>query len=83
MMACKLSEQLTGFTGTGRVKSLIEKYNLPVSHDVNKQEALEVLKMDKKKDTASMNYVLLEDIGRAVVMNIPMEKLEELITVIP
>ena len=79
MMACKLSEQLTGFTGTERVKSLIEQYDLPVALDVNKQEALEVLKMDKKKDTASMNYVLLEDIGKAVVMNIPMEKLEQLI----
>ncbi len=79
MMACKLSEKLTGFKETNRVEQLLQQYNLPVSLDVDKQKAIELLKMDKKKDSASMNYVLLEDIGKAVVMNIPMEKLEQLI----
>jgi 3-dehydroquinate synthetase len=35
--------------------------------------------MDKKKDNASMNYVLLNDIGKAVVKKIPLVQLEELI----
>lgn len=79
MMACKLSERLTGFQETARVQALLEKYNLPIALDVDKTDAFEILKMDKKKDAASMNYVLLNEIGKAVVMNIPMEQLEQLI----
>lgn len=79
VMACKLSEQLTGFKQTGRVIKVLEQYGLPVSLEVNKKETFEVLKMDKKRVSASMNYVLLDNIGKAVVKNIPMEQLEELI----
>lgn len=81
VMACRISEKLLGFKQTGRVIKVLQQYGLPVSNEVNKKEVFEVLKMDKKKDTASMNYVLLNNIGKAVVKNIPMNELEELITV--
>jgi 3-dehydroquinate synthase len=83
VMACRLSEKLTGFRQTERVIKVLKQYGLPVSLEVNKKKVFEVLKMDKKKDAASMNYVLLNDIGKAVVKNIPMNELEELITAIP
>ncbi len=83
VMACRLSEKINGFKHTERVIKLLEQYGLPVSLEVDKKPVFEVLKMDKKKDNASMNYVLLNDIGKAVVKNIPLEKLEGLIDAIP
>lgn len=79
VMACRLSEKLTGFKHTSRVIDVLEKYGLPVSAEVNKNEVFGVLKMDKKKDSSSMNYVLLKDIGKAVVKKIPLDELEQLI----
>jgi 3-dehydroquinate synthase len=78
-MACRLSEKLNGFRQTERVIQLLTKYGLPVSAEVDKKETFELLKMDKKKDNASMNYVLLNDIGKAVVKSIPLDQLEKLI----
>jgi 3-dehydroquinate synthase len=79
VMACRLSEQLNGFKGTDRVVELLEKYGLPVEMEVDKKKVFEVLKMDKKKVNTSMNYILLNDIGNAVIKSIPIEKLEVLI----
>jgi 3-dehydroquinate synthase len=79
VMACRISEQLTGFKQTQRVIELLEKYGLPVEIEADKKQVFEVLKMDKKKVNTSMNYVLLNDIGNAVIKSIPLEKLEVLI----
>lgn len=79
VMACRISEALTGFRDTARVISLLEQYGLPTELRVDKNKVFEVLKMDKKKDNASMNYVLLNDIGKAVIKNIPLQKLEALV----
>ncbi|MEO7923930.1 MAG: 3-dehydroquinate synthase [Chitinophagaceae bacterium] len=77
--ACHISEQLTGFRQTGRVVSLLEKYNLPTYASFDKQKVFDVLKMDKKRERKNMNYVLLEKIGKAVVRSIPLKKLEKII----
>jgi len=79
VMACRLSEKLAGFTQTERVVALLEKYNLPVSIDLNRKEAFEILKMDKKRSSGSMSYILLDTIGKARVQSIPLADLEKLI----
>jgi len=38
------------------------------------------LKMDKKRERAEMNYVLLEKIGKGVVKSIPLKQLEKIIS---
>ncbi len=77
--ACHISEQLVGFKHTGRVVSLLEKYNLPTYAAFDKQKVFEVLKMDKKREKKEMNYVLLEKIGKAVVKPISLDQLEKII----
>src|SRR5258705_12358323 len=62
--ACHISEQLAGFRETGRVVRLLEKYDLPTYASFNKKKVMEVLKMDKKRVSKEMNYVLLEKIGK-------------------
>jgi 3-dehydroquinate synthase len=79
VMACRLSEQLTGFRHTIRVMRLLEQYGLPLGLDVDKKEVFEILKMDKKRERTSINYVLLDEIGKAVIRNLPLEKLESMI----
>jgi 3-dehydroquinate synthase len=61
------------------VIDVLDTFGLPVELDVDRKGALQILKMDKKKDNASMNYVLLDKIGKAVVKNIRLDQLEELI----
>jgi 3-dehydroquinate synthase len=77
--ASKISRQLNGFDEVDRVMYLLDRYHLPTVIEFDKRRAIEVLKMDKKKVSSAMNYVLLEQIGKGTVQQIPMAQLEELI----
>jgi 3-dehydroquinate synthase len=77
--ACRISEQLTGFRETDRVVKVLEQYGLPVFAEFDRKKAFTVLKMDKKREQAAMNYVLLQKIGKGTVQSIPMDQLQQLI----
>lgn len=77
--ACRISEKLAGFKESDRVIKVLDQYGLPTLANYDKQQAFEVLKMDKKREKKEMNYVLLEKIGKGVVQSIPMTELEQII----
>ena len=77
--AAHISEKLCGFKQTGKVVALLEKYQLPTYAAFDKLKAMEVLKMDKKRERKEMNYILLEKIGKGVVKSIPIKELEKII----
>ena len=77
--ASRISQQLNGFPESDRVMHLLDRYGLPTLLEFDKQKAFEVLKMDKKKVSGTMNYVLLEKIGKGTVQQIPLPSMEELI----
>jgi 3-dehydroquinate synthase len=77
--ACRISSKLNGFSEEERVIHLIKQYGLPTSATFDKQRTMDILKMDKKKASGSMNYVLLEKIGKGTVEQIPLDELEQLI----
>jgi 3-dehydroquinate synthase len=77
--ASRISQRLNGFKEADRVMYLLDHYNLPTLAEFDKNKAIEVLKMDKKKVSGEMNYVLLEKIGKGTVQRIPLQELEELI----
>ena len=77
--ACHISEQLTGFSQTAKVVKLLEQYGLPTYASFNKKKAIEVLKMDKKRERKEMNYILLEKIGKGLVRSIEVKELESII----
>jgi len=77
--AGKLSATIKKFRDTSRLNSLIARYGLPTEAYYDKMQAINMLRMDKKKVQSSMNFVLLEKIGKAVVEPIPLTTLEELI----
>jgi 3-dehydroquinate synthase len=77
--ASHISETLTGFREAERVVDVLAQYGLPTYAEYDKKEAMKVLKMDKKREKGTMNYVLLEKIGKGVVKGIPVDELEKLI----
>jgi 3-dehydroquinate synthase len=78
--ACYISEDLCGFRETERVISTLNKYNLPTEFSFDKQKVFDVMKMDKKRERKELNYILLNKIGKAVVKQIPLKKLEQIIS---
>jgi 3-dehydroquinate synthase len=76
VLACRLSETITGFKGTESVRTVIEAYGLPTSHPFHVSKVLDVLGMDKKRVSRDMNYILLERIGKGIVHPLPMHELE-------
>ncbi len=77
--ASEISNQLLGFGDKETIQALINKYQLPVQIDFDKKKVFEVLVMDKKRIKKEMNFVLLEKIGKAVVVPIPLKQLEKII----
>jgi 3-dehydroquinate synthase len=77
--ASMISEELTDFKDTDRVIATLKRYGLPTQAEFDAREVLNVLRMDKKKEKDSMNYILLKKIGQGVVRNIPIVELDKLL----
>ncbi len=81
--ACRISEELNDFSLAERDKviDLFKKYNLPVnlpSRETELAAVWVVLLMDKKKSGDTMNFILLNKIGAAIVKPIPLDQLKNL-----
>jgi 3-dehydroquinate synthase len=75
--ASSLSQKMVGFKDPNRVVHLLEKYGLPTFTQFDKDKVINVLKMDKKKTKDSINFILLEKIGKAVIKSISIQQLYE------
>lgn len=82
MAACKLSEKLNGLNSneTLKLNQLLRQYHLPIGFSFDKVKVWSLLKMDKKRVSNEMNFILLNKIGEAVIKPIPLAQLEELIS---
>lgn len=63
-----------------RLKTLIENLGLPSSLEFDKDAAINALRRDKKRKGDSIDFILLKDIGEAVIENIKIEELEKVVT---
>jgi 3-dehydroquinate synthase len=59
-----------------RLTSLIKKLKLPTSFNMNMNDVVDALGKDKKREGNSIYFILLEDIGKAVVKEIPIQELK-------
>lgn len=77
--ACNLSEQLghLHFEEAARIVRLLARYHLPVDVDTDHARVFEVLKMDKKRKDDAMQFIILNKIGSASVVSIPLAELEK------
>jgi 3-dehydroquinate synthase len=75
--ASRLSKKNAGFKNVDRVVNLLDKYGLPTFTEFDKDKVINVLKMDKKKTKDSINFILLEKIGKAFIKEISIQQLYE------
>ncbi|MFC1868596.1 3-dehydroquinate synthase [Thermodesulfobacteriota bacterium] len=60
-----------------RIEKLLEKLKLPTRLNFDKKKVFDAIKKDKKKRGDSIDFVLLDKIGRAEVKEIPIKELEK------
>ncbi len=60
-----------------RITRLLQRTGLPVSSEASPEKVFEVLVKDKKKQEDSIHFVLLKEIGEAVVTPVPLGELRE------
>lgn len=75
--ASRLSQKFAKFKNVERVVGLLNQYGLPTFTAFDKDKVINVLKMDKKKTKNSINFILLEKIGRAFIREISIKELYE------
>jgi 3-dehydroquinate synthase len=81
ILASKLSEK-NGYLqpeDTGRLAGLLEKFNLPVRLEYNRQRVIEAIGKDKKKAGENLKFVLLKKIGEAVAIDVSIQDIVELL----
>ena len=62
-----------------RLASLLEKFRLPVRLEFNREKVFEAIRKDKKREGDNLKFILLKKIGEAVVNQISIQELVELI----
>ncbi len=77
--AAHLSQQITGFKQVNNVINALEQYDLPTHCAFDAGKVFSILKMDKKRERDTMNYILLEKIGKGVVKPIHLEQLKSIL----
>jgi 3-dehydroquinate synthase len=62
-----------------RLTQLLKKVNLPTKIRFDKKKIIDALRKDKKREGEDIHFVLLKALGEAVIEEISIEKLEELV----
>ncbi len=77
--ACNLSEKIKGlhFDEAKRIILLLSRYHLPVDIEADHEKVFEVLKMDKKRTSDEVNFILITKIGNAVINPIALDDLHQ------
>jgi 3-dehydroquinate synthase len=76
--AALMSEQLKFFTGAKQLIALLNKYGLPTVVEFDAKKAFKVLLKDKKKENVSINYILLQKIGKGVIQPLLLVQLQDI-----
>jgi 3-dehydroquinate synthase len=75
IIACIIAEQWTGLdiTVRERLVAVLAKYNLPVLQTIAPEKLIEILKLDKKRNEEQIDYILLNNIGDAIIYTLGMD----------
>ncbi len=81
IVALKLSQKLGLIKETEfkRIKSLLENLGLPTSINVETSDILDIIRQDKKREGDTLHLVLLESIGNAIIKQVSLKQMEEMI----
>lgn len=81
MVACKLSEKQSRLktNETSFLKNILQRYHLPTSFQPDIQAVMHTLKMDKKRANHTIDFVVLEKLGKASVRKTTFTEIEEIL----
>lgn len=81
VMAAKLSANLGMIPAelVNKLENLLIKTGLILKTDFRPDELIETMRHDKKRKGSDIQFILLEDVGRAVVKSIPVSQLKSLL----
>jgi len=81
MIASALSKSKGMLTKTDvdRIGNLLSKMNLPTAIDTNTDKIIDAMARDKKREGDQIHFVLLSEIGRAVIEQIPINEIEDVV----
>ena len=79
VVASSLSEQVCGLprSATDRLIQTLNQYYLPVQYLIDVDKVMELLKRDKKRNNGKMDYILLENIGKATICTLDFDVIEK------
>lgn len=75
--ASYLSQKRLKFKHADKVIDLLDRYGLPTHAKFDRDKVINILKMDKKKVKDSINFILLEKVGKAVIQQISIDQIYE------
>ncbi|MBP6431910.1 MAG: 3-dehydroquinate synthase [Ferruginibacter sp.] len=80
-IAAKISEEINNFYSDDkqRMIDLLLKFQLPTHFEFDKHNVFAVLTKDKKRDGDTINFILLNKIGEAVIKPISLLQVEDLV----
>lgn len=80
-IASVLSEKLSGLSNKAkeRIIQLIKDYHLPVEIYSSPIEISHYFNMDKKREKQSIHFILLKEIGEAIIESLPLTQLNSLL----
>jgi len=81
VIAAKLSRKHNYISdeSVDRIISLLQQFNLPVNGKFDHQKLIKAILKDKKMTNGQIAFVLLQEIGKAKVEEIPLDSLKEMI----
>jgi 3-dehydroquinate synthase len=72
-----LSQQLLGYKDLPRLEATIKAYGLPTRAQFDVEKVFNVLRMDKKRVSKTMNFILLSRTGKGLIMPIPVDRIKD------
>lgn len=78
MVACQASIEhcMLDASVPQRVQHLLQAYKLPVQQPIDIPKVMDVLRMDKKRNKNSIDFILLTEIGNAVIKSLSPEEIQ-------
>lgn len=80
LVACRLSEE-KGLTALAapELAALLQRYNLPVHIKADTDALMNVLAMDKKRDSTGIDYIILEAPGKGAVRHVTLDDIRKVL----
>ena len=70
-------------TTADRIMNILSKLDLSLNNSCTREEILKLIKNDKKKKSASVDYIFIRKIGQCEIENIPFEVLDDFMKIAP